>query len=245
MCRRGGSASLDPVTTKTSPRWRQAVVWLHVVSSVAWMSQALGLVVLMTLAASDPGQAVAATSMAQRIDNALLAPMANTAAFTGLVLAGSTAWGYFRHWWVLAKFVLTFAQLYAGIFLLSGALHDSTAAARAGAADVVAWPQVAGTALMASVLAFQVWLSVAKPWKRTPWAPAAKPPTAPRWVFAAGVFTPLADVTIGVFWGRPLPALSLIMLIVLGLELRRRRRRARRPSARSPRSAPAASSPAA
>jgi hypothetical protein len=209
------------------------------------MSQALGLVVLMSLAASDPGQAVAATSMAQRIDNTLLAPMANAAAFTGLVLAGSTAWGYFRHWWVLAKFVLTFAQLYAGIFLLSGALHDSAAAARAGAADVVAWPQVAGTALMASVLAFQVWLSVAKPWKRTPWAPAAKPPTAPTWVFAAGVFTPLADVTISTFWGRPLPALSLIMLIVLGLELRGRRRRARRPSGRNPRSAPAASSPTA
>jgi len=229
---------------KTSPRWRQAVVWLHVVSSVAWMSQALGLVVLMTLAASDPGQAAAATSMAQRIDNVLLAPMANAAAFTGLVLAGSTAWGYFRHWWVLAKFVLTFAQLYAGIFLLSGALHDSAAAARAGAADVVAWPQIAGTALMASVLAFQVWLSVAKPWKRTSWSPAAKPPTAPTWVFAVGVFTPLADVTIGVFWGRPLPALSLIMLVVLlGFEQRRRRRRARRPTARSPRSVPAASSP--
>jgi hypothetical protein len=222
---------------KTSPRWRQAVVWLHVVSSVAWMSQALALVVLMSLAVTTSN--AAATSMADRLDSALLAPMANASAFTGLVLAGATAWGYFRHWWVLTKFVLTLAQLYAGIFLLSPALRDSVDTATATVA------QIAGASLMASALAFQAWLSVAKPGKKTPWSPAAKPPTAPTWVFVAGVLTPLADVTVGVFWGRPLPALSLVMLVVLGLARRRRRRRAQRPSARSPRSARAASSPTA
>ncbi|TDQ00776.1 hypothetical protein [Labedaea rhizosphaerae] len=85
--------------TKTSPRWRQTVVWLHIVSSVAWMSQALALLVLMSLAAvtTDQDTRVAATAMARRLDMVLLAPMANVAAFTGLVLAGATAWGYFRH----------------------------------------------------------------------------------------------------------------------------------------------------
>ncbi|WP_410668653.1 hypothetical protein [Amycolatopsis sp. cmx-4-68] len=218
------------MTSKTSPRWRQAVVWLHVVSSVAWMSQALALVVLMSSGAP---------ATADRLDSVLLAPMANVSAFTGLLLAGATAWGYFRHWWVLTKFVLTLVQLYAGIFLLSPALRDSAHT------STVAWPQIAGAALMASALAFQAWLSIAKPWKKTPWSPTAKPPTAPTWVFVTGVLAPLADVTTSVFWGRPLPALSLVMLVVLGLERRARRRRARRPSDRSPRSAPAASRPTA
>ncbi len=210
--------------TKASPRWRQAVVWLHVVSSIAWMSQALALLVLMSLAATTAGQGtrIAATGMAQRLDIVLLAPMANVAAFTGLVLAGATAWGYFRHWWVLTKFVLTFVQLYAGIFLLSGSLHDSAEAARAGATDVVAWPQLVGTGLMASVLAFQAWLSVAKPGKRTSWAPAAKPQTAPNWVFISGIAAPAVDVTAGILLGYPLPALSLIMLGVLVAGRRRR-----------------------
>ncbi|WP_285482488.1 hypothetical protein [Amycolatopsis sp. NBRC 101858] len=213
---------------KTSPRWRQAVVWLHVVSSVAWMSQALALVVLMS--AGVP-------SMADRLDSVLLAPMANVSAFTGLVLAGATAWGYFRHWWVLTKFALTFIQLYAGIFLLSPALRDS---ADTGA---VSWVQIAGASLMASALSFQAWLSIAKPGRKTPWSPAAKPPTAPTWVFVAGVAAPAFDVVAGILAGYPLPALSLVTLIVLGLERRRRRRRAQPPSARSLRSAPAASPP--
>ncbi|MEV6829816.1 hypothetical protein [Amycolatopsis sp. NPDC051102] len=225
---------------KTSPRWRQAVVWLHVVSSIAWMSQALALVVLMSLALTSPAQAPAATSMADRLDSVLLAPMANASAFTGLLLAGATAWGFFRHWWVLTKFGLTFVQLYAGIFLLSPALRASADTATA------TWAQVAGTALMASALAFQAWLSVAKPGKRTPWSPAAKPPTAPTWVFAAGVGAPAVDVAAGLAVGYPLPAVELVMLIVLlGFERRRRRRRARQPSARSPRSARAASHPTA
>ncbi|WP_081655741.1 hypothetical protein [Amycolatopsis vancoresmycina] len=215
---------------KTSPRWRQAVVWLHVVSSVAWMSQALALVVLM---------ASGAPAMADRLDSVLLAPMANVSAFTGLLLAGATAWGYFRHWWVLIKFALTFVQLYAGIFLLSPALRESVDTA------AVSWLQVAGASSMASALAFQAWLSVAKPGKKTPWSPAAKPPTAPTWVFVAGIAAPAVDVTAGLLLGYPLPALSLVTLIVLGFERRRRRRRARQPSARSPRSARAGSHPTA
>jgi hypothetical protein len=226
MSRPCRSASLDRV--KTSPRWRQAVVWLHVVSSVAWMSQALALVVLMS---------TAAPSMADRLDSVLLAPMANVSAFTGLVLAGATAWGYFRHWWVLTKFALTLIQLYAGIFLLSPALRDS---AETG---TVAWAQIAGASLMASALSFQAWLSIAKPWKKTPWSAAAKPPTAPTWVFVAGVGAPVFDVVAGILAGYPLPALSLVTLIVLGLERRRRRRRAPRPTARNPRSAPGSSNP--
>ncbi|UOX86440.1 hypothetical protein MUY14_32465 [Amycolatopsis sp. FBCC-B4732] len=214
---------------KTSPRWRQAVVWLHVVSSVAWMSQALALVVLMS---------AGAPAMADRLDSVLLAPMANVSAFTGLLLAGATAWGYFRHWWVLTKFVLTLVQLYAGIFLLSPALRDSADT------GTVVRPQVAGASLMASALAFQAWLSIAKPGRKTPWSPPAKPPTAPAWVFVAGVGAPAFDVTAGLLLGYPLPALSLVTLIVLGFERRRRRRRARRPTARSPRSAPGSSSPA-
>jgi len=240
MCVRTVSASLDPVTTKTSPRWRQAVVWLHVVSSVAWMSQALGLVVLMSLTLTRAAQAPAATSMAERLDSVLLAPMANVSAFTGLLLAGATAWGYFRHWWVLTKLVLTLAQLYAGIFLLSPALHESADTATG------TWMQVAGTSLMVSALAFQAWLSVAKPWKKTSWSPSAKPPTAPTWVFVAGLGAPAVDVAAGLTLGFPTPVVELVMLIVLlGFERRRRRRRAQQPTARSPRSAPAASSPTA
>ncbi|EME57692.1 hypothetical protein [Amycolatopsis decaplanina] len=201
--------------TKT---WRQLTVWLHVITSVGWMGQALALFTLLAISrASEDGEIrVAATSMAHEIDSLLLAPLANASAFTGFMLAAATAWGFTRHWWVLAKFAITLVQLYAGIFLLSGALQDSVVAARAGDPAPVAL--VAGTALMASALAFQAWLSVAKPWGKV--RSGAKLPTAPAWVFVAAVLAPLADITVGLFLGYPLPALSLLVLI--GQLVRRR-----------------------
>ncbi|HWD06605.1 MAG TPA: hypothetical protein VG674_29615 [Amycolatopsis sp.] len=203
--------------TRTSPRWRQVVVWLHVVSSIAWMSQAMALMTLSLVAlAGDAATGAAAMSMSRRLDTALLAPLANAAAFTGLVLAGATAWGFFRHWWVLVKFGLTLVQLYAGIFVLSPVLES------AAATGTTSWRLAAGAGLMAGGLAFQAWVSVAKPWSRTPWSPTAKPRTAPTWVFVAAVAAPALDICVGSVLGYPLPAFSLLMLIVL-LSARRRR----------------------
>ncbi|WP_410656435.1 DUF2269 family protein [Amycolatopsis sp. lyj-112] len=216
---------------RTSQRWRQATVWLHVITSVGWMGQALALFTLLTIShtSGDVAVRIAATSMAHELDTLLLAPLANASAFTGFMLAAATAWGFTRHWWVLSKFVITLVQLYAGIFLLSGALQDSVAAARAGDPEPASLTQLVGVALMASGLAFQAWLSVAKPWGKA--RTGAKLPTAPTWVFVAAVVAPLADITAGLILGFPLPALSLIVLTV---RLTGRRRSLRLQTAAAP-----------
>ncbi|GAA2798074.1 hypothetical protein [Saccharopolyspora taberi] len=213
-----------------SQRWRQALVWLHVITSVGWMAQAL---VLFTLLSAGFGSAerevrVAATSMAHVVDTALLAPLANAGAFTGFVLAAATPWGFFRNWWVLAKFAITGVQLYAGIFVLSGALRATAADAEAGAAPPL--PLLAGTALMASAIAFQAWLSVAKPWRRTPWASTRKLPAASKRVFAVAVFAPIADIALGLVTGFPSPLFEvLVLVVVLSARPRRGRGSAPRP----------------
>lgn len=166
------------------------------------------------LAADDLSVRDAATSMALAVDGRLVGPMADASAFTGIMLAAATPWGFFRHWWVLAKFAITLVQLYIGIFLLSPRLADSVTAGPSPA-------QIAGTVLMASAIAFQGWLSVAKPWgtvrgrRRTPAG------TAPWWVFAAAVLGGLADLALAFAIGHPLPLLSMILLAV-GLPRRRR-----------------------
>jgi hypothetical protein len=202
------------VAKGNSQRWRQAVVWLHVITSVGWMAQALVLFTLLAVSYSSDDQAVrvAATSMAHAVDVRLLAPFANAAAFTGFMLAASTPWGFFRNWWVLVKFAITIIQLYAGIFILSDALQSSVEAAQAGRSTPPP-AQLVGTALMVSAIAFQAWLSVAKPWRRTPWAGKRKLPTAPNWVFAAAVAAPLIDMATGIALGFPSPLCQLIVLI--------------------------------
>ncbi|MET1076121.1 MAG: hypothetical protein ABWY11_25990 [Umezawaea sp.] len=181
---------------------RKLLVWLHVLSSVGWMSQALALFALITYGlGSDGPTRTSAFEMANVIDTDVLQVMATTSAYTGFMLSALTSWGYFRHWWVLAKFVITLSQLYLGIFVLSPNLdlgeHGNPILMRLG------------SLLMASALAAQVWLSVAKPGKRTPWTPPGKFPVAPGWAVGACVAVPLVDYLLL----RGIPALSLLVVI--------------------------------
>ena len=190
-------------------RARTLLVWLHVVTSVGWLSQAVALLALLLygMKTSD----TSAFRMARVLDHQVLAIMANTSAFTGMALSATTPWGYFRHWWVLAKFVITISQLYIGIFILSGNLEA------AAEGHVSAWLPV-GTACMVGAIAFQTWLSVAKPWGRTPWAdPKIKLPTASATTFALALAIPAADFAISLYTGRPMPMLMLITVIAYSI----------------------------
>ena len=66
---------------------------------------------------------------------------------------------------------------------------------------------------MASAIAFQAWLSVAKPWRRTPWAGKEKPRPARNWVFVATVAAVLVDIATGIVLGFPSPLCQLVVLI--------------------------------
>ncbi|APE35393.1 hypothetical protein BOX37_17175 [Nocardia mangyaensis] len=80
--------------------------------------------------AGDRKTAAAAT--AELLDQTVLVYSANTSAFTGLILAAVTAWGYLHYWWVGLRFVLTLGQLYLGIFVLSAAMRETVVAAEQG-----------------------------------------------------------------------------------------------------------------
>lgn len=190
-------------------RWRQLTVWLHVLTSVGWMAQAMTLCVLLSVgyAADNVSARSAATSMAHVLDGRLLGPMADASAFTGIMLAAATPWGFFRNWWVLTKFVITLVQLYLGIFLLSPTLTDSLTAGPSLA-------QMVGTGLMASAIAFQGWLSIAKPWGKVRTRHRAVSGTAPRWIFVATATGGLADLAIAIAIGHPMPILSLALLTI-------------------------------
>ncbi|MFI5843222.1 hypothetical protein ACIA8K_26280 [Catenuloplanes sp. NPDC051500] len=191
-------------------RWRQLTVWLHVLSSAGWMAQAMALCVMLAtgLVSGDPVVRAASTTMALATDGRLLGPMADVSAFTGIMLAAATPWGFFRHWWVLVKFAITVVQLYVGIFLLSPQLEQS---AVTGPVPL----QIAGTALMASAIAFQGWLSIAKPWGTVRDRQRRGGGTGPLWVFVAAVVGGLLDLALALALGHPMPLLSIVLLIVV------------------------------
>lgn len=208
-----------------SRRWRQMTVWLHVLTSVGWMTLALVLFALLFLAATarDPATAAGATAMARYLDVVLLAPLGNASAATGIMLGLGTQWGLTHHRWVLAKFAITLVQLYAGVFLLSPALDTTADALGAGPSPGL----LLGTVAMASAIAFQAWLSLVKPGGKTRWSRdrrTGRPvrlPTAAPWIFAAAVLAPATDIAVGTALGFPSPFVSLI---VVGVAVGVRRR---------------------
>lgn len=190
-------------------RARTLLVWLHVVTSVGWLSQALALLALLLHGLSTGD--VSAFRMARVLDHQVLAFMGAASAFSGMMLSATTPWGYFRHWWVLAKFVITVGQLYIGVFILS----DNLEAAANG--HVTPWLPV-GTACMIGAFSFQTWLSVAKPWRRTPWAdPKVKLPTASTKAFVLALTVPAADLVIGLYTNSPAPFLMLITVLAYSI----------------------------
>ncbi|WP_163506284.1 hypothetical protein [Fodinicola acaciae] len=183
---------------RSSQVGRNLLVWLHIVASVGWMSQALVLLTLMVFAMSNRVWHDAAVHFARLLDKQLLAVLANASAFTGFMLSALTMWGYFRYWWVLAKASISVVQLTIGVFFLD---PDATPLSMGAAA------------LMASALGLQAWMSVAKPWKRTPWSDARRLPPAPQWMFAACIAVVVADLVLGLRLGFPSPLFELIVVI--------------------------------
>jgi hypothetical protein len=174
---------------------RHLLVWFHVLTSIGWMTLALCLATLLIFGRShgDPS----AVLMARVLDNQLLQHLATASAFSGFTLSALTPWGYFRYWWVLAKAVISVSQLYVGIFLLSPALEHGT------------WPRPAGALLMLGALAFQAWLSIAKPWRQTPWSSRRRLPSPPGWLYLAAIAIPPLDYVLF-----KAPLLSLLAVLI-------------------------------
>ena len=69
---------------------------------------------------------------------------------------------------------------------------------------------------MGGALAAQAWVSVAKPWGKTPLA-RGRGVTGPVWWFGLGVAAPVVDTAAGLWLGYPLPAVSLAALVYLAV----------------------------
>jgi hypothetical protein len=95
--------------TNMTGRVRKFALTAHVVSSVGWLG-AVGGVLALAVAGmtSDDTQTVQAAYLAMELTAwVVLIPLALASLLTGLVQALGTKWGLFRHYWVLAKLVIT------------------------------------------------------------------------------------------------------------------------------------------
>ena len=92
-----------------TPALRKFVLVVHVVCSVGWIGAVVAYLVLGVAAVSSPDQlTVQAAWIAMELTGWFaIVPLALAALLTGIIISLGTAWGLFRHYWVLISFGLT------------------------------------------------------------------------------------------------------------------------------------------
>lgn len=96
------------MATPLSPALRKLVLTAHVTSSVGWLGAvAVFLVLAITGLASQDALTVHAYLAMELTAWCVVVPLSIAAPFSGVILSLGTAWGLFRHFWVVAKLVIT------------------------------------------------------------------------------------------------------------------------------------------
>lgn len=94
---------------KMSPRMRKSALTVHITVSVGWIGVLIAYLVLVavTMTSNEEQMTRSAYLAMEPITWFALVPLAIASLVTGLVMSLGTPWGLFRHYWVLAKLLLT------------------------------------------------------------------------------------------------------------------------------------------
>jgi uncharacterized membrane protein len=91
-----------------TPRVRKLALTAHVVASVGWLGAVAAFLALAVAAlTSEDPQTIRSMNNAMKLSGwSVLVPLSVASLLTGLVQSLGTAWGLFRHYWVVTKLVL-------------------------------------------------------------------------------------------------------------------------------------------
>jgi hypothetical protein len=167
------------------PGLRKFALIAHVTSSVGWLGAiaAFFAVALVALVSADAQRARAASITMELIGWCVIVPFSVATLLSGIVQSVGTQWGLFRHYWVIAKLLITVGasillmlhmQVVGSIALAASADAASSSHLQGAKMQVVA---DAGAAIV--VLLIAAALSIYKP-------PGRTDEKAPRWVQVAG-----------------------------------------------------------
>jgi hypothetical protein len=161
-----------------APAIRRLTYSTHITSSLAWVGAVIvfiGLAVIGLTSGNEATTRGAYLVMAPAAWFALV-PLAHVSLLSGLALCLGTAWGVFRHYWVVSKLVMTvFATAillaYMSTFReMAGIAADS----RVNLADVRNPSPLVHSVLALVLLLSATWLAVYKPFGSTPYGRRAR-----------------------------------------------------------------------
>lgn len=157
-----------------TPGLRKLVLTAHVTTSVGWLGAVAGFLALgvVGLTDQDPRIVRAVYLVMEPAAGLVLVPLSVASLLSGLIQSLGGAWGLFRHYWVLVKFLITVvsALILFGFTQTLGSLGDLAADATLSMYELRNLNQSpalhSGGGLLAIFVA--TILAVYKPWGLTP-----------------------------------------------------------------------------
>ncbi|MEU2180332.1 hypothetical protein [Streptomyces thermolilacinus] len=118
------------------PRLRKLTLTLHVTSSVGWLGSVAAFLALAVagLTSSSPQTVRGAYVAMDVIGWYVIVPFSVASLVTGLVQSFGTVWGLLRHYWVIAKLLITVVATLLLLVHMQPVGHLADAAARAALA---------------------------------------------------------------------------------------------------------------
>jgi hypothetical protein len=163
-----------PTMKKFGPSGQRWLKCLHVFFSSLWVGSGLALLAINIFLKADDGMELVGINVTMKfIDDFAIIPAAVGCFCTGLLYSLFTKWGWFRHGWVTAKWIITMFGILSGTFLLGPKLDSLVPTAKTGGLGVLTDAGYVGTkhllygfgGLQVASLVLAVFLSILKPWK--------------------------------------------------------------------------------
>lgn len=147
---------------------------LHLIFAMIWTTGAIAMVLVTFLAKAELGDELHMKySILLLIDNWLIITGAMTSLAIGIVYGVFTNWGFFKHRWIIVKWIITVAEILFGTFAyhpwlirnleIIGQLKEE-AVHNAEYMTNNTWMEISGF-FQAGLLLFLIVISVFKPWK--------------------------------------------------------------------------------
>lgn len=148
-----------------TPRWRKAILTLHVATAVGWLGTDLVLLTLGIAGLSGAADRAVVYPAQGLIGIVLFVPLTFLVWLVGVVNAVGTPWGLVKWWWVAVKLGIVTVMLGLVVFALYPNLADASDLGAALPAQQ-RLNLVIAPAVSSSLLLFATVLSTYKPWGR-------------------------------------------------------------------------------
>ncbi len=162
-----------PILKSTGQKWLKG---LHLLAVACWVGGGVSLLLLYFLkdGVADGGALYGINQSIHHVDmNVIVIPGAFGCLFTGLAYSLLTGWGFFKHGWMIVKWIVTVSAILFGTFYLGPwetAMMDLSGSLGLEALDDPAYLENQrlnlfwGTVQVAILMA-TVFVSIFKPWK--------------------------------------------------------------------------------